>query len=48
MNVRVTLYQSATYFVKADSEEQALIYVKANPELVISEHEKWTETEEVT
>lgn len=47
MNIRVTLYQSTTYFVESDSEEQALAYVKANPKLVISEHELWTETEEV-
>ena len=48
MNVRVTLYQSTTYFVESDNEEQALDYVKANPELVLSDHETWTETEEVT
>ena len=48
MNIRVTLYQSNTYFVESDNEEQALAYVKANPKLVISEHETWTETEEVT
>lgn len=48
MNVRVTLYQSATYFVESANKEQALAYVKANPKLVISEHETWTETEEIT
>ena len=48
MNIRVTLYQSNTYFVESDNEEQALADVKANPKLVISEHETWTETEEVT
>lgn len=47
MNIRVTLYQSTTYFVESDSEKQALAYVKANPKLLISEHESWTETEEV-
>ena len=32
MNVRVTLYQSTTYFVESDDEDQALAYIKANPE----------------
>ena len=47
MNTRVTLYQSTTYFVESDSTEQALAYVKANPQLLISEHETWSETEEI-
>ena len=47
MNIRVTLYQSKTYFVESDNEEQALAYVKANPQLLISEHETWSETEEI-
>ena len=48
MNVRVTLYQSTTYFVESEDEDQALAYIKANPELILSEHETWTETEEIT
>ena len=51
MNIRVTLYQSATYFVESDSEEQALAYVKANQysgNLLSNEGEAWTETEEIT
>ena len=47
MNIRVSLYQVKTYFVESDSEAQALAYVKANPQLLISEHETWAETEEV-
>ena len=47
MNIRVTLYQSKTYFVESDNEEQALAYVKANPQLLISEHETWSETEKI-
>ena len=47
MNIRVSLYQVKTYFVESDNEEQALAYVKANPQLLISEHETWAETEEI-
>ena len=50
MNVRVTLYQSTTYFVESDSEEQALAYVKANQysgNLLSNEGEAWPETEEI-
>ena len=47
MNIRVTLYQSKTYFVESKNEEQALAYVKENPQLLISEHETWSETEEI-
>ena len=50
MNIRVTLYQSTTYFVEADSEEQALAYVKANRysgNLLANEGEAWSETEEI-